>query len=250
MSPDRLTGGNINDVIRSGETVVRSAGPWTPTIHRLLHHLRKQGLDWVPAPFGTTPDGRELVQFFEGDVPSYPMPAWIWDESVLIDAARKLRALHDATIEYADPDAIWRQESHQPVEVICHNDFAPYNMVFESETCVGVIDFDMASPGPRLWDLAYLAYRIVPLTSPSNPDGIHISDAIRTRRLDMLIDTYELPCGIPELIDMTIIRLDELAHFSEQMATVANRPKLRDHAALYRDDAAWLRDFPGLLQAR
>ena len=52
-----------------------------------------------------------------------------------------------------------------PVEVICHNDFATYNLVFDGENVVGVIDWDFASPGPRLWDIAYLAYRIVPLSS-------------------------------------------------------------------------------------
>ncbi len=28
---------------------------------------------------------------------------------------------------------------------------------------VGVIDFDLCAPGARLWDLAYTAYRYVPL---------------------------------------------------------------------------------------
>lgn len=27
-----LTGGNVNDVVRRGDTVRRSAGPWTPTV--------------------------------------------------------------------------------------------------------------------------------------------------------------------------------------------------------------------------
>ena len=29
----------------------------------------------------------------------------------------------------------------------------------------------MASPGPRVRDLSYLAYRLVPLTASENPDG-------------------------------------------------------------------------------
>ena len=54
--------------------------------------------------------------------------------------------------------------------MICHNDFAPYNLAFRDGLPVGAIDFEAASPGPRAWDLAYLAYRLVPLAPPSNPD--------------------------------------------------------------------------------
>ena len=31
----------------------------------------------------------------------------------------------------------------------------------------GVIDFDMASPGSRIWDISYLAYRLVPFAEDS-----------------------------------------------------------------------------------
>lgn len=41
--------------------------------------------------------------------------------------------------------------------------------MFEDGTLTGVIDLDLASPGPRVWDMAYTAYRFVPLTDPANP---------------------------------------------------------------------------------
>ena len=48
----------------------------------------------------------------------------------------------------------WQTPAHKPPEVICHNDFAPDNMVFDGRRrLVGVIDGDTASPGPRVWDL-------------------------------------------------------------------------------------------------
>lgn len=50
--------------------------------------------------------------------------------------------------------AIWQSPAKVPEEVICHNDFAPHNLAFDEGRLVGAIDFDMCSPGPRLWDLA------------------------------------------------------------------------------------------------
>src|SRR5204863_4404273 len=99
-----------------------------------------------------------VVGFVVGAVPAYPMPPWVWTDAALDSAARMLRQIHDATarLEIEGP---WRSPVHQPAEVVCHNDFAPYNLVFDSGVVVGVIDWDFASPGPRVWDLSYLAYR-------------------------------------------------------------------------------------------
>ena len=80
-------------------------------------------------------------------------------------AARLMRRYHDATVGYAPPDgAVWQlQATPGPHEVICHNDFAPYNLVFTNWRPHAIIDFDTAGPGPRIWDVSYAAYRFVPL---------------------------------------------------------------------------------------
>lgn len=160
-----LPGGNITPVTRSADTVRRASGPWTPTIHRLLAHLHDRGIDWLPEPLGTDEHGREVLSFLPGTVPNYPLPAEVWSDATLDSAGWMLRALHDATLDFDRSGALWQQPAREPAEVICHNDFAPYNFVFEGQRLTGVIDWDMASPGSRLWDLAYLAYRMVPLCS-------------------------------------------------------------------------------------
>lgn len=38
----------MNSVFRQGDTVIRNAGPWTPTVHRFLEYLRNANIDWVP----------------------------------------------------------------------------------------------------------------------------------------------------------------------------------------------------------
>lgn len=165
--PERLAGGNTNDVVRDGDTVHREAGPWTPSVHRLLNHLHSRGITWVPKVRGIDASGHEILSYLPGTVPQYPMPPWVWDEAVLDAAARRLREVHDATVDFDRTGCTWGLDAREPAEVICHNDVAPYNMVFDDKhSLVGLIDFDAAAPGPRMWDLAYLAYRLVPLHHP------------------------------------------------------------------------------------
>ena len=239
-----LTGGNMNAVQRIGDTVHRQAGPWTPTVHRLLDHLHSNGIDWVPDTLGYDDDGREVLSFLPGLVPNYPLPSWVWDESVLVSAVEHVRAFHDVTEGFACPDDVWQLASHEPAEVVCHNDFAPYNLVFDDRhVLTSVIDCDTASPGPRVWDLAYLAYRVVPLTGPSNTDTPAFDAAARTRRLDLLCTTYGHAIAATDVISTTIERLHDLAAFSD--ARASTNAELAVHAQMYRDDAVWLQNHPG-----
>ena len=174
------------------------------------------------------------MSFVPGDVPAYPMPEWVWADGVVTASAALLRRLHDATVGFTAPDARWRMPAHEPLEVVCHNDFAPYNLVFRDGTPVGVIDFDTCSPGPRVWDLAYLAYRVVPLTAAGNPDAPATSDAERSRRLALLCDAYGAPVSPAAVVAMLPPRLEELRAFTLE------RGLARD-AAIYAADAAYAR---------
>jgi Ser/Thr protein kinase RdoA (MazF antagonist) len=138
---------------------------------------------------------------------------------------------------------MWRLPAHEPDEVICHNDFAPYNFVFREHILHAVIDFDTASPGPRVWDIAYLAYRLVPLTAASNPDAPRSSTQTRARRLTRLCEEYGRDLVTPAAVLATAPgRLEELA----ALATAGLRTP-PDHARLYRADAAYIRSAAELL---
>lgn len=231
---ERLSGGNWNAPVRRGNAVHRESGPWSASVHALLRHLREHGIDWVPEPLGFDEQGREVLSFLPGDVPQYPMPEWVWAERVLVDAGRFLRAFHDSSAEFPLAGTDWQQPAHEPVEVVCHNDFAPYNLVFRQGALVGAIDVDQASPGPRVWDLAYLAYRLVPLSDPADPDVPEAVRAARHQRLGLLCEAYggpdadvvarAVPARLRELADMTAAR-------------AASAPHLLPHAELYRRDA-------------
>jgi aminoglycoside phosphotransferase (APT) family kinase protein len=232
-----LVGGNMGPVLRDGNTVIRLSGDWTPAVHRLLSQLNEAGVPGIPEPLGTTENGREVLGFIEGTVPSYPMPPWVWTDVALDSAARLLRQIHDATTDL-EIEGPWRSPVHEPVEVICHNDFATYNLVFDGPAVVGAIDWDFASPGSRLWDLSYLAYRIVPLTTADWGDGF--TDAVRRGRVRRLLAAYGAAARPADLVAVLRERLHELADFSDRMAQRLDKPELRDHAGTYRHDAAHL----------
>lgn len=235
-----LSGGNMGGAVRVGETVRRTAGAWTPTVQRLLAHLGKQGLAWVPEPLGRDDQGRDRLSFLPGVVPQYPLPDWIWHDNVLAEAGQLLAQLHQASGSFDVRGAVWQLPHHEPAEVICHNDFAPYNMVFLDQRLSGVIDWDTASPGPRLWDLAYLAYRLVPLSDPANADGLASSLLERARRLRLLCTAYGTTVQPAEVVAMAVRRLEELAAFTQARAEEGHE-QLLSHVALYRSDVLWVR---------
>lgn len=240
-----LSGGNWTAVTRRGQEVHRSAGPWTPTVHRLLEHLHARGTTWLPRPLGTDEQGREVLTYLPGTVPTYPMPAFVWAEDVLTTAAGWLAHLHAASAGFDTTGAVWQLPAHEPVEVVCLNDVAPYNMVFDQDgRLAGWIDVDTASPGPRVWDLAYLAYRLVPLSAAEDtgagaPDVVRGADRFRRLCAAYADSGDHVTISTAAVLRTAVVRLHDLADWTAARAA-AGAEHVSSHAALYRRDAAWL----------
>lgn len=191
-----LAGGNVTPVTRRGPVVHREAGPWTPTVHALLGHVRARGFHRTPEPLGFDAEGRETLGFIEGVAGFFSAdrlePPNLWSDPVLIEAARLLRRYHDATRSFTPPpDAVWQFAHADPArhEVICHNDVAPYNCIFVDGHVTAMIDFDTAGPGPAAWDVAYAAYRFVPLAAPEQLPSLGWQETPQTgRRLKLFCD--------------------------------------------------------------
>ncbi|MET8282063.1 phosphotransferase [Micromonospora sp. NPDC005174] len=112
-------------------------------------------------------------------------------------------------------------------------------MVFTDRRVSGVIDWDTASPGRRAWDLAYLAYRLVPLADPENGDAIDSHLGERARRLRVLCDAYGSELGPAHILQVAVDRLHDLAVLTESRAD-QGQENIRSHVGLYRRDASWI----------
>ncbi|KJB89348.1 aminoglycoside phosphotransferase [Paenibacillus sp. E194] len=220
-----LTGGNVNHIVRMANTVRRPTGYWSPYVHELLLHLEQQGFDGAPRFLGIDDSDREILSFISGEVPgnNYPdLEPYMWSDETLAGLARLQRRFHDATEGFVFLTGGKWQLSYSDEgehEVICHNDAALYNVVFQQETPVALIDFDMAGPGPRMWDIAYSLYTSVPLSSfaPDHSVGntveyradMHAVE--RRRRIHLFFEAYGIP--VPNDLRRWIIeRLTALCH--------------------------------------
>jgi mutator protein MutT len=186
LDGQRLEGGNVGGAVRIGSTVRRGVGPWTPAVHALLAHLARRGFTDVPVVLGTDERGREALTYLPGRVPEVAVE--VTSEGALASAMRWLRRYHDA-VDDVHFDGPWRTTNRRlaPGELICHCDFAPYNVALASkptgEEVVGVFDWDMAGPGTRLEDLAFAAWNWVPLHGALPPDSA-------ARRLELMAAAY------------------------------------------------------------
>ena len=232
--PEMLQGGNISRVMKDGRTVLRSTGAWSPFVHQLLQHLAAAGFTEAPV-FIEQVGAQERLSFVEGEVGNDPLKAYMQTDQALIEAAQLLRRLHDCTQNFVIPaDAAFMLPVMTPHEVICHNDFAPYNCVYRNGHLVGVIDFDTAGPGTRLWDMAYAVYRFVPLTNDQHclENGWNpIPD--RRVRLKLFCDAYELQ-DRGELVSTVKRRLQALVDYMRR--TNSNL----DHIPVYEADLRYL----------
>ena len=170
-----LAGGWVTEgVVRVDETGRRPAGPNSRLVAELLTHLERVGFDGAPPFLGHDEHGRETLGFLEGEVPS-DCGSTVWTDRQLNASMRLLRSFHDHTAGTTVAGT---------GEVVCHNDYGPWNLVWRSELPVAIIDFDNAAPGSRMDDLGYAAWKHL------NLGLIELPVAEQRRRLGVLVGSY------------------------------------------------------------
>lgn len=223
----------LTEVERVGDTIRRSTGPWTPAVHALLSHLETVGFEAAPRVLGIDERGREILTFAEGE-------GTTWSDEELVGVGRLVRRYHDAAESFTpQPDAHWQALLGTPCahEVLCHNDLSPWNTVYRGGTPVMLIDWDLAAPAPRLWDIAWAVYRYVPLFDDDSCHRLGIPVRPRALRARIFCDAY----GLEErerLFESVCARIDALVASARAWGE-AGRPGWRE---VWRDTGGrqWL----------
>lgn len=208
-----LEGGVANRglVVRVGDTVRRPQRPTSPATQALLGHLQGCGFDGAPRFLGVDAQDREVLSFIPGDAVTPPYPEWALTDEALRSVARLLRRYHEAVATLDPSPYRWPPSPPDPYagELVSHNDPNPHNVVFRDGQAVAFIDFDLASPGSALWDIAAAARLWSPLCRETD-----ISDSRRGRQLArfrLFVDTYGLADLDPaELVNAVRVNHDWL----------------------------------------
>ena len=239
-----------NGVERIGDTVRRLARPSSRTIQALLRHLSAQGFEGAPKGLGFDDQGREILSYVHGSAEHYPWRAHVYSEDNLYRVARLLRAYHDPTISFREPDdATWLVAIPGAVEVICHGDIGPYNTIYVEKKAVAFIDFETAAPGPRIWDVAFAVYRFARLCELSNI--VNMSDAYQDRiaqRIRRFCDYYDFE-ERTSLLDAVLQRLEfQITWLCSPENVGTHRSQFaEEHSAFYRRDIVAIARHAGKL---
>lgn len=187
-----LYGGTANRglVVRVGDTVRRPQRATSEATHALLEHLAGVGFDGAPRFRGVDAHGREVLSYVDGEAVTPPYPSWALTDEALSSVALLMRRYHDAVAGFDPSPYAWPASPPAPFdgELVSHNDPNLDNVVFRDGRAVALIDFDLASPGSRVWDVAATARLWCPLRSDEDVDEQRRGQALR--RLQVLVAAY------------------------------------------------------------
>jgi len=229
-------------IVRIGDTVRRPVRPFSATVQAYLAHLHRAGFAGAPVPLGTDEQGREILSFVPGDVPREPLPPDTAGEDVLIALARLIRALHEASQGWTPPpDAVWgglpgavavavapagvggaggRLDEAAP-ELVSHRDYCPGNVVFRDGLPAALIDFDLARPTTRVYDIANALYWWAPLLDPRDRAPAFVAADV-SARVAVFADSYGMtPAQRRGLVPLAVTMIERF-HRSFRAAAQAD----------------------------
>jgi len=220
-----LEGGAIAEVVRVGDTVRRSTGPWTPEVHALLRHLEAVGCDLAPRVLGIDGRGREILTYLPGTTISPHHLDLLELDETLVRAGAFVAELHAALPRDAEGT------------MTLHGDLGPWNVLVDGDRWFA-IDWDSTHRGVAAWEVAYCLHAFCSLWADR---ALAPAEAIRRMRAfaagyslddDDLATTMSL---VPE-------RLLEVARFVHQRADEGGPGFVRllaeGHADMWRMNAA------------
>jgi hypothetical protein len=184
-----LEGGDVNPVVRVGETVRRPPEP--PGVQALLRWYEQVGFDGAPRFLGVDERGREILTYVDGEPAFAPVP---YSDEVVASLGRLVRRAHDAQTGFVPPpDPGWsREDPLGRSEVVGHGDLFWTNVIFRDGRPVALIDWEIARPMTRTLEVALAATYWAGLRIDSQLLEWGLPLDRRGERLRLLCDSYGL----------------------------------------------------------
>lgn len=166
-----ISGGRLNRgrLVRLGNLVLRPADE-DVEVERVIIEVGKV-FHGVPKTFGRDSNGRLKLEWIEGESADAFEGDDEQSKSLLLSVGTLLRDLHDSTEAAVTKTVSTFRDSLDPSgiqEVVCHGDAGPGNIVLRDGTAFALIDWEMASPGRRSWELATALRYWAPFRNPAN----------------------------------------------------------------------------------
>lgn len=194
MDEQVLNNNEHRPIVRIGDTVHRPAHWWTLAVHDVLNYLESVGFDASPRVLGFDAEGREVLTFIEGESGREGWQKIIPDDG-LRKYARLLRRYHDAIAGYTPPENVewaYSPSTFGPADIICHGDFGPWNIAWQDDEPVGLLDWDFVLPARPEHDVFYALEYAAPFRDDETALTWHHFSIVpdRKHRVDVFLDAY------------------------------------------------------------
>lgn len=201
-----LHGGYLNEggVTRQGRYVIRRQDhPWPEAVDEAMEVLASRGFSCCPQLVTRTDPCSVTLTYLSGRALSNPVPRWAATADTLIRVTRFVSAFSVAATGMRPnlTKTDWLTQPDSAGNDLVHGDPHPTNLIFSAcRRPTGLIDFELATLGPGIWNLISLIFGWAPLEPVSVTCWRHVRGLCPVQRIQIILRHWHTRVSALELI--------------------------------------------------